>query len=90
MSATDTSPSLSTESTPDGPAAAAAKAVELIAQQYRDAIAGLLTIMPLLKYDSRQTRRGCQREVRCGLDRTDDRYGHIRFAGEGAKPVQRV
>ena len=35
----------------------AAKAVELIAQQYRDAIAGLAAIMPLLKYDSRQTRR---------------------------------
>jgi hypothetical protein len=31
--------------------------VELIAQQYRDAIAGLQAIMPLLKYDSRQTRR---------------------------------
>jgi hypothetical protein len=56
MSATDTSPSLSTPPTPDGPASAAAKAVELIAQQYRDAIAGLLEIMPLLKYDSRQTR----------------------------------
>jgi hypothetical protein len=57
MSANDTSPSLSTPSTPDGPASAAAKEVELIAQQYRDAIAGLLEIMPLLKYDSRQTRR---------------------------------
>jgi hypothetical protein len=57
MSATDTSPSLSTPPTPDGPAAAAAKAVELIAQQYRDAIAGLQAIMPLRKYDSRQTRR---------------------------------
>jgi len=57
MSVTDTSPSLSTPTTPDGPAAAAAKAVELIAQQYRDAIAALQTIMPLLKYDSRQTRR---------------------------------
>ena len=57
MSATDIPPSLSTPPTPDGPASAAAKAVELIAQQYRDAIAGLLTIMPLLKFDSRQTRR---------------------------------
>src|SRR5258708_33332971 len=60
MSATDIPPSLSTPTTPttpDGPASAAAKAVELIAQQYRDAIAGLQTIMPLLKYDSRQTRR---------------------------------
>ena len=57
MSETDTSPSLSTPTTPDGPAAAAAKAVELIAQQYRDAIASLQTIMPLLKFDSRQTRR---------------------------------
>ena len=57
MSVTDTSPSLSTPTTPDGPAAAAAKAVELIAQQYRDAIAALQTIMPLLKFDSRQTRR---------------------------------
>ena len=57
MSVTDTSPSLSTPTTPDGPASAAAKAVELIAQQYRDAIAALQTIMPLLKYDSRQTRR---------------------------------
>src|SRR5258708_30801054 len=57
MSATDIPPSLTTPTTPDGPAAAAAKAVELIAQQYRDAIAGLLTIMPLLKFDSRQTRR---------------------------------
>ena len=62
MSVTDTSPSLSNPTTPDGtnpdgPAAAAAKAVELIAQQYRDAIAGLQTIMPLLKFDSRQTRR---------------------------------
>ena len=43
--------------TPDGPAAAAAKAVELIAQQYRDAIAVLQAIMPLLRFDSRQTRR---------------------------------
>jgi len=62
MSVKDTSPSLSTPTTPDGtnpdgPAAAAAKAVELIAQQYRDAIAALQTIMPLLKFDSRQTRR---------------------------------
>src|SRR5664279_5695496 len=62
MSVKDTSPSLSTPTTPDGtnpdgPAAAAAKAVELIAQQYRDAIAGLQAIMPLLKFDSRQTRR---------------------------------
>ncbi len=43
--------------TSDGPAAAAAKAVEEIAQQYRDAIAVLQAIMPLLKFDSRQTRR---------------------------------
>ena len=57
MSVTDTSPSLSTSTTPDGAAAAAAKAVELIAQQYRDALAALQTIMPLLKVDSRQTRR---------------------------------
>ena len=57
MSVTDTSPSLSTPTTTDGPAAAAAKAVELIAQQYRDVIAALQAIMPLLKFDSRQTRR---------------------------------
>src|SRR5258708_14442416 len=60
MSATDIPPSLptpTTPTTPDGPAAAAAKAVELIAHQYRDAIAGLLTLMPLLKFDSPQTRR---------------------------------
>jgi hypothetical protein len=57
MSVKDTFPSLSTPTTPDGPASAAAKAVELIAQQYRDAIAGLQAIMPLLKFDSRQTRR---------------------------------
>jgi hypothetical protein len=57
MSVTDTSPSLSTPTTPDGAAAAAAKAVELIAQQYRDVIAALQAIMPLLKFDSRQTRR---------------------------------
>jgi len=42
---------------PDGPASAAAKAVEEIAQQYRDAIATLQAIMPLLKFDPRQTRR---------------------------------
>jgi hypothetical protein len=57
MSVTDTPPSLSTPPTPDGPAAAAAKTVELIAQQYRDAIATLQAIMPLQKFDSRQTRR---------------------------------
>ncbi len=51
-------PSPSTQPpTPDGAAATAAKAVELIAQQYRDAIATLQAIMPLLKFDSRQTRR---------------------------------
>src|ERR1019366_2518504 len=57
MSVKDTFPSLSTPTTPDGPASAAAKAVELIAQQYRDAIAGLQAIIPLLKFVSRQTRR---------------------------------
>src|ERR1019366_1600833 len=62
MSVKDHPPSLSTPTTPDGPnpdgpAAAAAKAVELIAQQYRDVIAALQAIMPLLKFDSRQTRR---------------------------------
>ena len=57
MSVTDTPPSLSTPPTPDGPAAAAAKSVEQIAQQYRDGIAALQTIMPLLKFDSRQVKR---------------------------------
>jgi hypothetical protein len=69
----------------------AAKAVELIAQQYRDAIAALQAIMPLLKYHSRKTRRiAASAKFRTRLDRADHRHGHIRFADEGPESVQRV